>query len=291
MAVLTTEANLRAQVVALRGAAPVLLFAYFHTVFRSERRKLLLAKKRFAAQIVETIVETAKPPLQPTGGGQAPMWRAQRVQVPAFSHGVRQRQNRPTTDEDKALLPARRGPRGRELPTTTVIAMGSWGGNAGMRGMQRAAGGFARKDIEHRVQAAMMRHYRNVYHCVVDEYLSSKPLGKLRVALLQKRVDKWNPNAGTKAYVRRADGSAGTFQVAEDKAHKLLAFSWQVPGEQEPRIVTTNRDEPTTYSYTQILVHDLLGVERPFHLSRKSTFQGARAQTSQTSGRGQMAMK
>jgi hypothetical protein len=49
----------------------VLLFAYFHEVYKSEWCKLVLSKKRFSAQIVETLVETAQPPPAPAGGARS----------------------------------------------------------------------------------------------------------------------------------------------------------------------------------------------------------------------------
>ena len=73
----------------------------------------------------------------------------------------------------------------------------------------------------------------------------------------------------------RGDGTEQqTFEVVEDKRHKLLAFRAHVlvNGVSQPRVIVTNRDEPTVYSFSQILIYALLGAERPFHLSRKSTF-------------------
>ena len=125
MAALASEAELKKQVEVLAQVAPVLLFAYFNTVYRNEQHKLLLAKKRFAAQI-ETLVETAKPPPRPpAGGGPAPLRRAGRVQVPSFSLGIRKRQHQQQDGNDEAKY-RRLTKRGHELPQTTVIAMGNW---------------------------------------------------------------------------------------------------------------------------------------------------------------------
>ena len=126
----------------------------------------------------------------------------------------------------------------------------------------------------------MKRHYRNVYYVVIDEAYTSKCLGKLRVALRQQRLYKWNPAAGTKAHVTRGDGTEQqTFEVVDDKWHKLLAFRAHVKvnGVSQPRVIVTNRDEPTVY-FSQILIYALLGAE-----PRRSPDE----QTPQSSGRGQ----
>jgi hypothetical protein len=51
--------------------------------------------------------------------------------------------------------------------------------------------------------------------------------------------------------------------------------------------VVANRDEPTVYSFSQIVVYALVGARRPRHLSRLSTYMTTRfTLTSHTSRRG-----
>ncbi len=294
LASLTSEKEVLAAVATLKRVAPVLMFAYFNTVYRQERRKLVLAKRRFAEQVVKSLIETAKPPQAPASGGPAPLWRPHRVQVEAFSATIRNRMHRIKVKPPPGPRPPgvpRPSPPPSAFPNPTIIAMGSWGGNTGMRGMQRAAGNFPRKMIERLVEVIMTFRFPNVFFGTIDEYATSKRLGKLRVSLTQQRVDKWNPTAGTKAYVKRANGSEDTFDIVQDKKHKLMAFGQRFQsegGKEIERIIVTGRDPPTSYTFSQVTVHNLLGLARPHHLSRRSTFMtlSPNTTTTQTSGRG-----
>src|SRR5262249_44998539 len=147
--------------------------------------------------------------------------------------------------------------RNKKLPTTTVVAMGNWAGNKGNPGMQRAAGSFARKDIERRVRVSMHRHYENVYFAELDENRTSRQVHKLRALERGRRADKTKPAKGTKAFVKRTNGTEGTFEVAQHKKWGLYEITFQEKKNGPERTIVTNRDEPTNLPYAKVVVHDL----------------------------------
>ncbi len=97
LASVTGVEAMREAIVQRARAAPILFFAYFHPVYRDNRRKRLLALKRHAEQLVGALLETAVDPATVEGtkeGESAPLWRKTRVQLPPFSEETRSRQQR-----------------------------------------------------------------------------------------------------------------------------------------------------------------------------------------------------
>ena len=281
LAKVTGVAEMLAALTERAGVLPLLMFAFFHTVYRQNRRRLLLAKKRFGEQVIKTVLEVAKPPQPVDKNSPAPLWRDKRTVVPAFSAGTRARQEHRKQDK------CERQTKGPKVDGKLLLAQGNWGGNTGMAHMQRAVGNFPRKWLEPYVVQRLKTRYPGQVHAVtLDECATSKRLGKLRVSLRKKHVDKFCPPTGTQALILHKDGTTGTFTVTEGGRHKLLAWKQRVRGAEYT--VVANRDEPTVYTFTQIVVHALLNMRHLSHLSTfmTSTTSSSTTLTTQTRGRG-----
>jgi hypothetical protein len=236
LATATSVADMLAAISERARIMPLLMFAFFQKVFRQNRRRLLLAKKRHGEQLIRTVLKMADAPPHADKSKPAPLWGNARAAVSSFSEATRARQ------EHRNRKKVTRQNKAPEPKSTILLAQGNWGGNAGMARMQRAAGNFPRLWLERYVVERLKTRYPDKVRAVtLDEYATSKRLGKLRVSLRQDHVDKFCPTAGTEALVTYKDGTRGTFTVTEGGRHKLLAWQQRIGG--DVYTVLANRDE------------------------------------------------
>ncbi len=279
--------EMRDAIVQRARAAPVLFFAYFHPVFRDNRRKYHLASKRHAEQLVGSFLETAMAPEAVDGGKDPPpLWRKTRVKLPAFSERTRSRQQHRACGKTPPKMA-----KDRQIKGDLVLIKGNWSGYGHNSGMQRAAGGFPRKALEKRVETSLRaqrtQQRRKTYIGVQDEYATSVSNSKAVYSLFERRANKFNPREKAEATIVKANGELRTFTVAKNRPHKLLAWHWRDP-EGVMRLIVANRDEATCSNFLVIYVRAFLRKPRPLHLSRLGSFACFRPQTatSASTGRG-----
>jgi hypothetical protein len=278
---------MRQAIVRRARAAPVLFFAYFHPVYRENRRQYLLATKRHTEQLVGSFLESAVALTSPEPGKDPPLWRNTRVQLPAFSEGTRARQEH----RSSSVMKLPKLPKDRRVQGDLTVIKGNWAGYGHNRSMQRQAGGFPRKTLEKRVETSLREQRRqqghNTYFGTQDEYASSVAHSKLSVGLTEQRLNKFNPTKGAIATIVKPDGTVKFFTIDKDRPHKLLAWLRRLDNG-EVHLIVANRDEATCINYLLIYVCAFLGLPRPLHLSRMGTFfsLGRPTATPISSGRG-----
>jgi hypothetical protein len=251
-----------------RGAASIALhYIKFHSVFCQNRRAIGLAKKRMSEQVARSIVELAQPVADR-------LWRAERVQVAAFSESTRARQEHRARIKPRNLAKEAK----RKAIQTLVIVNGGWTGAGGGKGTSSS---FPRMELQALVDRAL-RHIaktklgvNNLFSCRVDEYRTSKQDGKLRSLLSGKRKDKRNPTSGTVAVNSKGE----RFEIVDDRPWKLMQFT-----DRKGTVRVSNRDEATCTAMASVYIRASLGQKRIHTISRASVSATKTAPSSGRSG-------
>lgn len=254
------------------SVAPGLLFAYFRPEYRQGRRDKMLATKRFAEQLARLVLDMALEQSSP----MSQPYPTQRWKIASFSEATRQRQQREQWRQSSK--PRKKKP--PLLKKELVLLNGNWSRPGGNSGMSRAAGSFPRVAIHTRMERSLTHRAKHqqgllAFHSgVLDEYRTSKQVGKLWALLADHRTDKVNPKAGTVAYTTEA----GTwdipkqFTIVENKKHKLLQYA-----DLDGVTRVTRRDEPTNATMAARYVYHRQNNTSPVSISRASIPKAAQS--------------